>query len=169
MNTHGAMGDKAQVVYSLGLSCNDWLLVLSADPPLLRGTTNSTVCAKLSSSERSAATLECAVQERDGEARVQWARGGQVLRSGAKYVIPKEPIREAGGMLVFLLIVRELTEADVGVYECQLFSNFSGNRPEATRRVWINGKTLYCCCLCLHSTAQYQATFHYHSSHSHYI
>ena len=110
----------------------------------MRSTTNSTVGVRLSGSERPAATLECSVEEGDGEVTVRWARDDRVLHNGAKYVIPSEAIREAAGVLVYLLTVRELMEDDLGAYECQLFSNFSGSSPEAVRTVWINnqGETL---------------------------
>ena len=114
------------------------MIPLTADPPFVRSTTNFTLGVTLDSSTQPAATLECSVQSRDGEVTVQWERDGQVLQNSAKHVIADEPIREADGVLVYLLTVRKLTEDDLGAYECQLFSNFSGSNPEAVRRIWIN-------------------------------
>ena len=111
-----------------------------ADPPKLTGIRNFTTFNTVSEDTEQSAVLECTIEQTlTASAVLEWRRNGTLLLNSPKYVLPAPLLADNSNRLVYMLVVRELADSDIGAYECWLYSNYSflQSRPEIVVQVWI--------------------------------
>ena len=90
------------------------------------------------------AVLECIIESTpSSEVVMEWRRNGILLSSSWKYVNWTLHSDDGSNLLVAILVVRNVSNDDLGAYECRLYSNYSylQNRSEGVVEAWIMAGT----------------------------
>ena len=111
------------------------------DPPCIMNIHSFTLCSEPHGVE--SAVLECEVENREADLKVwvNWTTGAEIV-VGRKGCI--SGAREH--ILVFLLVLHNVTKKDVHPYICQLFSEYSPTKAEdeRTAEILIAGERQSC-------------------------
>ena len=69
---------------------------------------------------------------------MKWFKDGkEIQKDGVKYVQPPL-VSETSTSYVSFLIIRRLTESDLGSYECKLFTNYSHMVVEDVQTLYVH-------------------------------
>ena len=70
------------------------------------------------------AILECMIERTpSAEVVMEWRRNDILLSSSWKYVNWTVNLDSGSNLLVAILVVRDVSDGDLGAYECRLYSN----------------------------------------------
>ena len=86
------------------------------------------------------AILECTIERtRSAEVVMEWRRNDILLSSSWKYANWTMNSDGGSNLLVVILVVRDVSDGDLGAYECRLYSNYSylQSRSEDVMEAWI--------------------------------
>ena len=115
--------------------------MFDTEPPKLRGIKNFTMSNMVADQS---AVLECTIESTpSSEVVMEWRRNGILLSSSWKYVNWTLHSDDGSNLLVAILVVRNVSNNDLGAYECRLYSNYSylRNRSEGVMEAWIMAGT----------------------------
>ena len=86
------------------------------------------------------AILEYTIERtRSAEVVMEWRRNDILLSSSWKYANWTMNSHGGSNLLVAILVVRDVSDGDLGAYECRLYSNYSylRNKSEDVMEAWI--------------------------------
>ena len=95
----------------------------------MKAVINAIVCLSDSS-----VNLEAIIEQGDSLKGIEWRKNERVISEGTispKFIVHTPfPDDENKTTLVYMLTVRNVQESDIGIYECLVYSNYSGDYPE---------------------------------------
>ena len=100
----------------------------------MKAVVNATVSRFASQDSTHSANLECIIAQGDSLSGVEWRRDGKRISEGSvspKFIVHR-PFSEdeTNTTRVYVLTVRNVDESDEGLYECWVYSQYSGGEPD---------------------------------------